>query len=50
MLGTYYYSSNFELAAYTWAYNAVIQQVVPLGLRFDQPPEQQDNGSRSSRK
>ena len=38
-MDTYYYSSNFELAAYTWAYNAVIQQVVPLGLRFAINPQ-----------
>lgn len=25
--------------AYTWAYNAVIQQVVPLGLRFAINPQ-----------
>ena len=33
-MDTYYYSSNFELAprCYTWAYNAVIQQVVPPEL------------------
>ena len=38
-MDTYYYSSNFELAAYTWAYNAVIQQVMPLGLRFAINPQ-----------
>ena len=38
-LDTYYYFSSFELAAYTWAYNAVIQQVVPLGLRFAINPQ-----------